>query len=160
MATDNNRESTFGRDLMKFVSARLPYQSFSVLDKINEINPKFEIFREHGSRRQDGLVKRSVSSSVLYDQPNANILRNKDYYEYMYASVQPDKGKRLIDYRMMAAFAEVSDALDEICDELINVDGNGNIVKLIHKESDLPSEAKKIIDDEFRKYINYFELDK
>lgn len=157
---DSNRESTFGRDLMKFVSARLPYQSFSVLDKINEINPKFDIFREHGSKRQDNLIKRSVSSSVQYDQPNANILRNKDYYEYMYAAIQPDKGKRLVDYRVMAAFAEVANALDEICDEVINVDNNGNVVSLKHKESELPSEAKKILDEEFKKYIGFFELEK
>ena len=30
----------------------------------------------------------------------------------------------------MAAFAEVADALDEICDESINKDASGDIIKL------------------------------
>jgi hypothetical protein len=157
---DNNRESTFGRDLMKFVSSRMPYQSFSILDKINEINPKFDTFRQHGSKRQDNLIARSVSSSLQTDQPNASILKNRDFFEYMYASIQPDKAKRLVDYRIMAAFAEVSDALDEICDEAINVDGEGNIVKLKLKDTELSNESKKIIEAEFKKYIGYFELER
>ena len=160
MPADNNRESTFGRDMMKYVSSRMPYQSFSILDKINEINPKFDVFRQHGSKRQDNLIARSISSSLQTDQPNANILKNKDFFEYMYANVQPDKGKRLVDYRIMAAFAEVSDALDEICDEAINVDNDNKIVKLKLQDSELSTENKKILENEFKKYIGYFELDK
>jgi hypothetical protein len=60
----------------------------------------------------------------------------------------------------MSAFAEVSDALDEICDEIINVDRNGNIVNLIHKESKLQSEEKGIIETEFKKYVGYFDFER
>ena len=55
---------------------------------------------------------------------------DKGFQEFMYANIQQDKGARIRDYRVMAAFAEVADALDEICDEVINVDGNGKIVQL------------------------------
>ncbi len=60
----------------------------------------------------------------------------------------------------MAAFSEISDALDEICDECINKDENGNIVNLIFRNSDLDDEKKNEIQEEFEKYIEYFQLDK
>jgi hypothetical protein len=59
----------------------------------------------------------------------------------------------------MAAFAEVADALDEICDEVINKDANGEIIQLhfIHREFK-PHEQKQL-EDEFQKYISYFDLE-
>ena len=77
----------------------------------------------------------------------------------MYANMQPDKGKRLMDYRVMAAFSEVADALDEICDEFINKDDNNEVIKLKFKESDLSDEQKDKLKKEFQKYISYFDLE-
>lgn len=157
---DSNRESTFGREMMKFVSAHLPYTGYSVLDRLNELNPKFELFYNKGSNVQENLINKSIASSITYDEPAANVLRNKEFFEYMYANVQPDKGKRLMEYRVMAAFSEVSDALDEICDEVINVDGSGNVLKLVWRENKITGEHKEAIEAEARKYINFFDLQK
>lgn len=158
--TNPNRESTFGRDLMKFISSRLPYQSLNVADKIEQLNPKYNIFYDKGSNREEALIRQSIASSIsTTDDAYASILQNKDYHNFMYANVQPDKGRRLGDYRVMAAFAEVADALDEICDEFVNKDENGEIVKIRFIDTELSDEQKKKIKKEFRKYVNYFDLE-
>jgi len=157
---DSNRESTFGRDIMKFISSKLPYQSVSVHDKIKALNPKYDEFYDKGTKREEALSRQSVSSSITFtDDLYANVVQNKDYHNFMYANLQPDKGRRLVDYRVMAAFSEVADALDEICDEFINVDDNGDIVKLTYKTTKLSDEQKEKIRVEFQKYIGFFDLE-
>jgi len=157
---DPNRESTFGRDIMKFISSKLPYQSVSVEDKIKTLNPKYEDFYNKGTKREEALARQSISSSLTFtDDLYGNVLQNKDYHSYMYANIQPDKGRRLVDYRIMAAYAEVADALDEICDEFINVDDNGDIVKVKFKSSSLSDEQKEKIRKEFQKYIGFYDLE-
>lgn len=158
MATGNNRESTFGRDLMKFISSNMPYSSYSVLDKISEFNPKFELFFNKNSKYQENLINKSVSAAVTFDDPAANIHRNREFSDFMYANIQPDKGKRLGEYRVMAAFPKVADALDEICDEAINTDGDGNVAKLVIKEGKLKAEIKDAIQNEFKRYIGFYKL--
>lgn len=160
MAVDSNRESTFGRELMRFVSSNIPYTGYRTIDRITELNPKFADFYEKGGRQQENLINKSVSSSIQFDEPVADILRNKEFYEYMYANVQPDKGKRLQEYRVMAAFSEVSDALDEICDECVNVNREGDVAKLIFKDSEVENEAQEKILEEWKKYINFYEFNK
>ena len=157
---DPNRESTFGRDLMKFISSKLPYQSIGIEDQINKLNPKYEEFFNKGTKREEALARQSISSSLAFtDDLYANIVQNKDYHNFMYANLQPDKGRRLVDYRVMAAFSEVADALDEICDEFINKDDNGDIVKLKFRSAALSEEQKEKLRKEFQKYIGFFDLE-
>ena len=157
---DQNRENTFGRELMKFVSARLPYQTYNAADKINELNPKYSMFYQKGSDRSGALMRQSISSSVTTtDDQYASVLQNKDYHDFMYANIQPDKGRRLMDYRVMAAYSEVADALDEICDEFINKDENGEIVKLRFVDTDLSDTQKTKVKREFQKYIGFFDFE-
>jgi hypothetical protein len=157
---DQNRESTFGRELMKYVTSRLPYQAYNAADKINKLNPKYTMFYQKGSDRTGALVRQSVSSSIsTTDDLYASVLQNKDYHDFMYANIQPDKGRRLMDYRVMAAFSEVADALDEICDEFINKDEHGDIVKLKFTDTDLSETQKAKLKREFQKYIGYFDLE-
>jgi hypothetical protein len=156
----NNRESTFGKELMKYVTSKLPYQTYNAADKINELNPKYSMFYQKGSDRTGALVRQSVSSSISTTEDQyANILQNKDYHDFMYANIQPDKGRRLMDYRVMAAFSEVADALDEICDEFVNKDEHGEIVKLHFVDTDLSETQKAKLKREFQKYIGYFDLE-
>jgi hypothetical protein len=158
--TNNNRESTFGRELMKYISSKLPYQSLNVADKIEQLNPKYDVFYDKGTNRDEALIRQSIASSIsTTDDAYANILQNKDYHNFMYANVQPDKGRRLMDYRVMAAFAEVADALDEICDEFINKDESGEIIRLRFIDTELSEVQKTKLKKEFRKYINFFDLE-
>jgi hypothetical protein len=157
---DSNRESTFGRDLMKFISSKLPYQQVDVNDKINALNPKYETFYDQGTRKNEALSRQSISNTTFYtDDLFGNILRDKNYHEFMYANIQPDKIRRIMDYRVMAAFAEVADALDEICDEFINKDDKGEIVKVNFKSSNLSETQKNKINKEFQKYVGFFDLE-
>jgi hypothetical protein len=145
---------------MKFVSSKLPYQQVDVNDKINTLNPKYEVFYDQGTKRADALARQSISNTTFYtDDLFGNVLRDKNYHEFMYANVQPDKIRRLMDYRVMAAFAEVADALDEICDEFINKDDKGDIVRLTFKDSDLSETQKTKLRKEFQKYVGFFDLE-
>lgn len=158
--TDPNRESTFGRDLVNYISSKLPYQSLTVADKIEQLNPKYDIFYNKGTQRQEALIRQSIASSIsVTDDAYASILQNKDYHNFMYANIQPDKGRRLMDYRVMAAFSEVADALDEICDEFVNKDENGEIVKLKFVDTAISEEQKNKVRKEFKKFIGYFDLE-
>jgi len=157
---DPNRESTFGRELVKFISSKLPYQSLGIEDQINKLNPKYAEFFNKGTQREEALARQSVSSSLSFtDDLYANVVQNKDYHNFMYANLQPDKGRRLMDYRVMAAFAEVADALDEICDEFINKDDNGDIVKIFFKTATISEDQKEKLKKEFQKYIGFFDLE-
>lgn len=154
------RESTFGRSLMNYVNNHLPYQSFTVLDTISKLNPKFKEFQDTGSKRTEALTRQSISSSTDYNNINPGAFFNIDnsFTQYMYANIQADKISRLRDYRMMAAFPEVADALDEICDEGISKDDSGLIVRIDFLKQDLNKDVKQKVEEEFQKYIEYFEL--
>ena len=158
----SGRESTFGRGLMNYVNSYLPYQSYTVIDTISKLNPKFKTFQDTGSKRTEALSRQSISSSSDYNDisPSAFFNIDSNFSQYMYANVQADKISRIRDYRVMGAFSEVADALDEICDEAINKDDNGDIVKLEFPTERLKSEVKGDINEEFEKVMNYFEFEK
>jgi hypothetical protein len=157
MATEQN--GGFGRQLYKFIANKLPYTSYNVIDRFDELNPKFKFFHDQGSGRQEALQRQSISSSTIFDDAIGNIMRDAQFYQFMYANVQSDKPKRLMDYRIMAAFSEVADALDEICDECLNKDDKGRYVTLSVVNDDISETIKETLEKEFQKFINYFNLD-
>ncbi len=156
------RESTFGRSLMNYVNNHLPYQSYTVLDTISKLNPKFKEFQDTGSKRTEALSRQSISSSTDYNNINPGAFFNIDnsFTQYMYANIQADKISRLRDYRVMAAFPEVADALDEICDESLSKDEGGFYVKIQFNKQNIQKEIKQSIEEEFQKYSEYFEFGK
>ena len=164
MATNQKgKESTFGRNFMNYVAAKLPYSGLDVLDTTDMLNPKYKYFENQGLRRPEVLSKYSVSQSNVYNNEGiGSIAGDKQYGEMMYANIQKDKGARIQDYRVMAAFAEVTDALDEICDETINKDGEGNIITLKlgdSVEEELSLEVRNTLKEECKKYLAHFELE-
>jgi hypothetical protein len=160
-SSSNDRGSTtFGRGLQKFISERLPYNNYSVVDVLSQLNPKFSLFQDTGSRRTEAIAKHSISSSTSVNETSIGaIASDNSLSTYLYANIQSDKAARIRDYRTMAAFSEVADALDEICDEVINVDEEGRIVKLRFHDSELTDIQREEIEKEFRRYINLFELE-
>ena len=161
---NDGKGSTFGRQLMQYISNRLPFASSSeLINNINEINPKFKHFYSAGSNREAVIAKHSISQvPAASNQPQGAIQIDKNYHQFMYANVDHDKGKRLRDYRVMAAFSEVADALDEICDDIINVDGETKTIMKVNlrNTSDLNSLQEQEITKEFNTFINHFELEK
>ena len=153
-------QGTFGRSLMKFVQSRLPYQSYETLDTLADVNPKYRLFQNQGSKREDALQRQSISSStIINNNAVGDIAMDKGFQDFMYANIQQDKAARIRDYRVMAAFAEVGDALDEICDEIINTDNEGRIVTLSFRDREFKPHEQKQIQGEFQKFIQYFDLE-
>lgn len=158
--TPGSYKGGFANSLMRHVQSRLPFQGATIIQNLEELNPKYRDFYKAGTYRQEVLAKHSIAGSVPdeYNTP-VGVGIDKNYLQYLYANVDTDKAKRLRDYRIMAAFSEVADALDEICDEVINKDDRGNIVKLILKGRDFSPVIQKELDHEFQKVMEFFDLE-
>ena len=140
--------------------SKLPYTN-RIIDDISSLNPKYEDFNDLTKRKDERISQQSI---VIRDEQNdiaggqGSIMINKDYHQYMYANMDVDKIRRLQQYRRMAGYAECSDAIDEICDETIVKDDEGNIVKIdidgSHKDN-----IKKELRKEWDKFINIFKLE-
>ena len=159
MAQDNKGFTDSG--FFKNLANKLPYQALDLNKVLAELNPKYETFQDTGSRRAEALAKQSIFYDNDYNNtPSGSVSKGGVYSELVYANIQADKGPRIMDYRVMAAFAEVSDCIDEICDECINKNDAGEIVKLHFKNIDLDDEDRDKIIHEFHKYVQNFELDR
>ena len=151
-------QSTFGKQLMSYISSKLPYSGFNILDFTERENPKYKMFEDTGIRRQEALARNSISQSNLFSAGMGEF-QDVGFGDLMYANMQADKGARLQDYRVMAAFAEVANALDEICDDTINRDAQGNIVNLKMRNVNLETVDQEQLQLEFQKYVEFYDLD-
>lgn len=159
--SNTGKSSTFGRNFMQYVASKMPYNQSYVMDNVLDLNPKFKHFYNTGTKRDVALAKHSISQQVVsWDQGVGAIAVDKNYHQFMYANVDLDKEKRIRDYRTMAAYAEVGDALDEIVDDSINVSNeDGRIVKVTFKDTDLTESAKSELTKEFDKIVRYFDFE-
>jgi len=156
--TNDGRASTFGRNLKAFIQNRLPYSNI-VDTENNDLNPKYKTFASAGMRRSEALAKNSVSISNEYNNlPIGSMGKDTSFGQVMYANLQENKGGRLRDYRIMAAYSDVADALDEICDETINTDENGAELNIKYHDIELNTDSKIALDKEFSKFGEYFDL--
>lgn len=156
--SNDGKASTFGRNLVSYIQNKLPYSKI-VDTENNSLNPKYKIFADTGMRRPEALAKHSISISNEYNNLAIGSMgKDTSFSQVMYANIQENKGARLRDYRVMAAYSDVADALDEICDEAINTDEHGNELNIKYKNIDLSSADKTMIDEEFSKFINYFDF--
>ena len=159
MAADD--KNTVSGGFFKNLVNKLPYQTLDLNGYLNQINPKYQIFQDTGSKRSEALARNSVFFDNDYNNtPSGSIAKGGIYNDMVYANIQADKGARIMDYRVMAAFSEISDCLDEICDETINRDQAGDIIKLQFKNIDLKDFDREKIIKEFQKYIEYFNLER
>ena len=154
-----NQSASSGRGFIASVLARLPYVNQAVQD-ITDINPKYELFSRLSKRREEYALKQSViiGPEMRDSYDVGNIVIDNTYHQFIYAKIDTDKIRRLAEYRRMAAYAEVSDCLDEISDEAINNDDNGDIIKF-NLKGDYPSEIKAEVTKEFNKFIQVFDLE-
>jgi hypothetical protein len=154
----DGRSSTFDRSMTSFLKARSPY-AYDVLDTDENKNTKYKYFKKVGMRRPEAIAKNSIAlSSEFNNTPYGFMHNDSSFGDIMYATVSEDKPGRLRDYRTVAAYSEVADALDEICDECINYNDNKEIVVLNFINDNLKSTEKEDLHDEFSKFIEYFDL--
>ena len=155
---NDGRSSTFGRSLAAFIQNRLPYANIIDTDN-NNLNPKYKVFADAGLRRSEALAKNSIALSNDYNNiPVGSIGKDSSFGQVMYANIQENKGARLRDYRIMAAYSDVADALDELCDETINTDEHGSELNIKYRNVDLSSGDKATLDEEFLKFSDYFDF--
>ncbi len=154
----DGKGSTFDRNLQSYMRNR---STFSVQEPEEAKNTKYKYFQKVGMRRPEAIAKNSVALNNDWNNTAYSAIhQDKSFTELMYSAVSEEKPGRLRDYRMMAAYSEVADALDEICDETINVDEYDDIVKLhIRNDDDLDSSKKEIIEKEFKKFAGLLELE-
>lgn len=148
--------------LMGAFVSRLPY-AYQIVDAMVKNNPKFYDFKNQTSLRDEMLQDQSVFLSQNAAADNYNLGSpgsfsvNKDYQAFVYASVDKDKGRRLMDYRRMAAYAELADCLDEICDECIVEDERGDIVSF-RISGNYSKTVQDNITKEFKNFLQIFDL--
>lgn len=164
MTASDGRESTFGRRFTAAIANNMPYaSSHEVIDHVDRLNPLFKHFHKSGTLRDEALQRRSVHTvKPEVEHGVGDVAVERQFHSYMYANVDADKGKRLRDYRVMAAYNEVANALDEICNEMINRDDKGNIVYLKFRADNrhkIEHEIKEDLQKEFHRYIRYFDLE-
>ena len=159
MADQQNSAGQSG--FLKNIVNKLPYQSVDFNKVLQDLNPKYDTFQETGMRRVEALAKNSIFYNNEFNNTGAGqISVDGNYSALVYANIEENKGGRLRDYRVMASFSEISDALDEICDECINKDEDGNNVNLTFRNTDIDEKKHQNVKNKFEKYIDYFQLDK
>jgi len=155
------QQNFFQKSFNNFVN-KLPYNGNStVIDNISELNPKFETFWKIGTTQQERNLRQAVSIVQDPKDPASNlngIIVDKGYHDYLYALIDSDKGKRVADYRIMASYAEISHALDEICDEALVKDDKGQYAQLILSEK-LESVQKTELQKAYHQVMEMFNLD-
>ena len=145
-----------------FVS-RLPY-AYQIIDAMVKNNPKFYDFKHQTSLKDEMLQDQSVFLSQGPNQDNygtgvpGSFAINKDYQAFVYANIDKDKQRRLMDYRRMAAYAELADCLDEICDECVVVNDKEEIVQFKIK-GNYSKTVQDTLTKEFNNFIQIFDLE-
>ncbi len=141
---------------------RFPW-SYQIIENISRLNPKYQIFHQLAQATEEKASRQSIFSAYpktgTEEPAAAGMLQiNKDYHEFMYANIEDaDKVRRLNEYRRMASFAEVADCIDEICDELVVKDIDGDIIKC-HLNGEYDTTVKNEIKKEWKIFINRFNL--
>jgi len=155
--SDDGRSSTFGKNLVNYIQNKLPY--VNARQENDQLNTKYKYFRKAGISKAEALARNSISSSNEFNNlPIGDIGKDTSFGDVMYANIQQDKGGRLRDYRIMAAYSEVADALDELCDETINEDENKNIINISFKNIDISLRDRETVETEFQKFIEFFDF--
>jgi hypothetical protein len=164
ITSNSNRIPDTSRNFISQILQRLPYISGAVEEDVN--NSKYELFDRLSKRNELKVMQQSVLTGPFmrnefgeYYNPGS-FTSDHAYHRYIYANVDSDKIRRLAEYRRMAAYAEVSDCLDEICDEFIVKDENDKVIHLkFSSYLNINPEVRNEILKEFYKFINIYDLE-
>lgn len=162
-SSTSNYQPDTGRSFVSSILSKLPYVKNTI--EIDNNNPRYELFDKLSKRRDLRLMRQSVITGPSmrdeygYQTPGS-FVGDHAYHKYIYAQIDTDKLRRSAEYRRMAAYSEVSDCLDEICDEFINVDENGKVLKINFSSfGKLESNERDELEKEFYKFINVYDLE-
>lgn len=148
--------SSAGQNFMSTLIARMPY-TYKVLQNALAQNPKYDVFAKLTSRPDVRVQQQSIFQQQL-GGPAGHMMIDKRYHQFMYADVDVDKVRRIQEYRRMAAYSEMADAIDEIADEAIVKDKDDNIVNCYIK-GDYDRVIVDGLQKEWNRFINIFDLE-
>jgi hypothetical protein len=160
--TQHRQPDNGQRSFISSILAKLPYIQDAV--DADQGNPKYELFERLSKRHEYRVMQQSVITGPAmrnndYYNPG-NFTSDHAYHKYIYATVDTDKIRRISEYRRMAAYAEISDCLDEICDEFLNKDDEDKIIKIDFSSfGKLDSTQRTELEKEFYKFVQIFDLE-
>jgi len=161
ITSNSNRIPDTSRNFVSQILQRLPYVAGAI--PADNGNSKYELFDRLSKRQELRIMQQSVLTGPAMRQQDyynpGSFVSDHAYHQYIYANVDSDKIRRLAEYRRMAAYAEISDALNEICDEVIVKDENDSVIHINFSQfSAIGQEEKNELVKEFSRYINIFDL--
>lgn len=165
MSKNNNQFKTnFASALTSYVkNSRMMGNMYGNGDVNQGPNNKWEDFARTGIRRKEALINNSVSHGLMHPgenniPPSAIGGRYNPFANVLYATLDASKANRIYEYRLMATYPEVSDALEEISNSFITLDENQNCIKLNYRDKKASIECQEVLEDEFEYFINFFDL--
>jgi hypothetical protein len=131
-------------------------------DAASSRNQNFKIFNSVNTDIEKIVSSRSVVTKEMgRQQMFANPHWETLFTDGMLAMpIATGKSERINQYRSIANFPECNWCLDEICDDFLHEDENGNVIvlKLPDKKANINETRKDILQTEFTKFMNVFKL--
>lgn len=133
-------------------------------DALSQHNENYRIFKDVYSDLEQIVSARSVVDQQMRENdasPFANpIWQTLMDGKNLLLPVATNKKERLDQYRTISRFPECDWCLDEICDDFIHENDEGDVITLqLPEESDHLNDTKKdILQNEFKKYMELFKL--
>lgn len=126
-------------------------------------NPNYSTFRSVNNDIEQIVASKSIiGRSVTEQQPYTNAIWQTLGLDsnMLLMPIATNKQDRLAQYRSIARFPETTWCLDEIADEFIHEDENGNFInlRLPDGKENLNEIRKDILQEQFRNYISLFRL--
>lgn len=139
------------------------FGQYGIAEPIEGSNDKYDVFRKTGIRRKEALANNSVS--ISFDRKDGyNALVNgfgkyNPYGSIFYSQLNDNKAGRLYEYRLMAAYSEVTNALDHICNNFVNI-VDGNAATLTYTKPDAAVLETTTLIEEFNYFMKLFDLER
>lgn len=158
--TKKRFKTNLGKALSKLSQNSRVLGNFIELDTAGA-NPKYELFYNTGIRRREGLANNAVS--VTYDKPNEKfaqgVFGRYPYGSIYYSTLNDNKSARLYEYRMMAQYSEILNALEHITNEFITVDDRGRVATMRYSKPNADVVEESTLLDEFDYFQKLFNFE-
>lgn len=130
-------------------------------DTVNSRNKNYEIFNSIGTDIEQAVSQKSVITQYETTRPVAANTYAITANGIEILPLQIDKTERIQQYRSMALFPECAWCIDEICNDFVHDDKDGNFIRLILPmrrlvEGDINKERHAILQEEFYRYMELF----
>ena len=156
MGMGNAGSSSSGYSFISTIIARMPY-TYKVLQNAFEKNPKYEVFNDLIPHPEQRIKQQSIFQNQV-GPAGGELLIDRRYHDVVYADIDIDKIRRVQEYRKMAGYSELAECIDEIADEAIVKDSNGDVVKCFVM-GDHDKTIVEGVQKEWKRFINVFDLE-